>query len=110
MAPRWYINLAVIVSGGSVLAVEILGTRLIGPFYGGSLYLWSALIGITLGALSLGYALGGRWADRGPRGIPDGDENPAFPPREALRGAPNSGRDRGVAGEGGDGLTIGLSH
>jgi len=67
MMPRWYIYLAVIMSGASVLAVEILGTRLIGPFYGGSLYLWSALIGVTLCALSLGYALGGRWADRGPR-------------------------------------------
>ena len=67
MAPRWYIHLAVIMSGGSVLAIELLGTRLIGPFYGASLYLWSALISVTLLALSLGYALGGRWADRGPR-------------------------------------------
>jgi len=63
----WYIYLSVIVSGASVLAIEILGTRLIGPFYGVSLYLWSALIGVTLAALSIGYAIGGRWADRGPR-------------------------------------------
>ena len=63
----WYIYLAVTVSGASVLAVEILGTRIIGPFYGVSLYLWSALIGVTLAALSLGYAVGGHWADRGPR-------------------------------------------
>jgi spermidine synthase len=63
----WYIYLAVIVSGASVLGIEILGTRLIGPFYGVSLYLWSALIGVTLAALSVGYAVGGNWADRGPR-------------------------------------------
>jgi predicted membrane-bound spermidine synthase len=56
----------VAVSGASVLAVEIVGTRLLGPFYGVSLFLWSALIGVTLAALALGYALGGRWADRGP--------------------------------------------
>lgn len=37
-----------------------------GPFYGVSLFLWSALITVTLAALSLGYAVGGRWADRGP--------------------------------------------
>lgn len=55
----------VAISGGSVLAVEILGTRILGPFYGVSLFLWSALISITLAALSLGYVLGGRWADRG---------------------------------------------
>lgn len=49
-----------------MLALEILGTRLLGPFYGVSLYLWSALISVTLAALSLGYFLGGAWADRGP--------------------------------------------
>jgi predicted membrane-bound spermidine synthase len=54
----------VFICGGSVLAIEILGTRIIGPFYGVSLYLWSALISITLIALSVGYMLGGRLADR----------------------------------------------
>jgi spermidine synthase len=55
--------LIVFVSGAAVLAVEILGTRILGPFYGVSLFLWSALITVTLAALSLGYAVGGRWAD-----------------------------------------------
>ncbi|HZL84614.1 MAG TPA: fused MFS/spermidine synthase [Candidatus Krumholzibacteria bacterium] len=55
------------ISGASVLAIEILGTRVLGPFYGVSLFLWSALITVTLAALAAGYALGGRWADRGPR-------------------------------------------
>jgi spermidine synthase len=56
----------VFVSGASVLAIEILGTRILGPFYGVSLFLWSALITVTLAALSAGYAVGGWWADRGP--------------------------------------------
>ena len=56
----------VFISGAAVLAVEILGTRKLGPFYGVSLFLWSALITVTLAALSIGYAVGGRWADRGP--------------------------------------------
>lgn len=64
---NWYIYFAVIISGASVLAIEILGTRIIGPFYGVSLFLWSALISVTLAALSLGYALGGQLADKGPR-------------------------------------------
>lgn len=63
----FFIYLAVIVSGASVLAVELLGTRILAPFYGASLYLWSALISVTLAALSAGYAIGGRWADRGPK-------------------------------------------
>ena len=60
-----FISIAVVVSGASVLALEILGTRLIGPYYGVSLYLWSALIGVTLAALSTGYAVGGRLVDSG---------------------------------------------
>ncbi len=59
-----FLYLAVIVSGASVLVLEILGTRVLGPHYGVSIYLWSALIGVTLAALSLGYALGGNLADR----------------------------------------------
>jgi spermidine synthase len=61
-----YIYLVVSVSGASVLALEILGTRVLGPFYGVSLFLWSALITVTLAALALGYTIGGRWADTGP--------------------------------------------
>ena len=60
-----YLYLVVFVGGAAVLAIEILGTRILGPFYGVSLFLWSALITVTLVALSAGYAIGGRWADRG---------------------------------------------
>jgi hypothetical protein len=62
-----WLYVVVALSGAGVLALEILGTRLLGPFYGVSLYLWSALISVTLAALSVGYALGGRWADRDAR-------------------------------------------
>jgi spermidine synthase len=64
MAQR-YLYVVVFVAGAAVLAIEILGTRILGPFYGVSLFLWSALITVTLVALSIGYAVGGRWADRG---------------------------------------------
>jgi spermidine synthase len=63
-APQLYV--VVFIAGAAVLALEILGTRILGPFYGVSLFLWSALIAATLIALSIGYAVGGRWADRGP--------------------------------------------
>ncbi len=63
-AGHWRLYLIVSVSGAAVLSVEILGTRVLGPFYGVSLFLWSALISVTLAALSVGYAVGGAWADR----------------------------------------------
>jgi spermidine synthase len=59
-----YLPISVFVSGASILAIEILGTRILGPFYGVSLFLWSALIAITLIALSVGYYLGGSVADK----------------------------------------------
>ena len=54
-------------TGASVLALEILGLRVLGPFYGASLFLGSALVAATLAALAAGCALGGRWADHGAR-------------------------------------------
>ena len=51
-------------TGAAVMMLELLGTRIIGPFYGVSLYVWSSLISVALIALSLGYYLGGVIADR----------------------------------------------
>ncbi len=53
-------------TGAIVLVVEILGTRVVSPYYGASVYVWSALIGVTLGSLTLGYVAGGWAADRWP--------------------------------------------
>lgn len=55
---------AAFVSGGAVMVVELLGSRVLGPFFGVGLFVWSALLAVTLGALALGYYLGGLWADR----------------------------------------------
>ncbi len=59
--------LTVFLTGASVMVIELLGTRLIAPFYGASLYVWSSLISVTMIALALGYFVGGRWADRAKR-------------------------------------------
>jgi len=59
-----HLYLTVIISGGAVMILELLGTRIIGPFYGVSLYVWSSLIAVTLIALAVGYYLGGYIADR----------------------------------------------
>jgi spermidine synthase len=57
----------VFLTGAAVMVVELLGTRIIAPFYGASLYVWSSLISVTMIALALGYFTGGRWADRAKR-------------------------------------------
>ena len=67
---RWtraYLLVLVTVTGAAVLALEVLGTRVIGTHFGSSLYVWAALITVTLVCLAIGYAIGGRLADRVPR-------------------------------------------
>lgn len=46
------------------MVVEVLGSRVIGPFFGVSLFVWTSLITVTLLALAIGYVVGGRLADR----------------------------------------------
>lgn len=66
---RWfsvYLLLTAGMSGALVMVVEVLGSRVIGPFFGVSLFVWTALIAVTLLSLAAGYAIGGRMADRYP--------------------------------------------
>ena len=51
------------------MVIEVLGSRVIGPFYGVSLFVWTSLITVTLVALAVGYVAGGILADR--NGDPD---------------------------------------
>ncbi|MCE5230805.1 fused MFS/spermidine synthase [bacterium] len=55
-----------LMTGAGVIMLEVLGARIAGPIFGVSLYIWTALITVTLVALSLGYWLGGMAADRWP--------------------------------------------
>ena len=50
--------------GFASLELEILGTRLISPVYGSTIYVWTSLITITLLGLSLGYYFGGNLIDK----------------------------------------------
>src|SRR3989338_7989737 len=54
----------IFITGGVILVLEILGSRLIIPFFGNTIFVWSSLISVTIGALALGYWLGGKTADR----------------------------------------------
>ena len=57
----------VFVTGAAIMVLELLGARVLAPYYGSSLFVWSSLITVTLAALAVGYWLGGVVADRRPK-------------------------------------------
>lgn len=54
------------VVGLATLGAEIAAARLLAPYFGASTIIWANTIGVVLVALSIGYWLGGRRADRDP--------------------------------------------
>ena len=48
------------------MGFELIGSRVLAPYFGNSIFVWGALISVFLIALSAGYYLGGMLADRKP--------------------------------------------
>ncbi len=61
------ITVAAFLAGAVLLGVEIAASRVLAPFFGNSLFVWGALIGVVLAGLAVGYWVGGTLADRFPR-------------------------------------------
>ncbi len=63
---RFRIEIIVFIAGAVIMIFELVGSRVMAPYLGSSLYVWTSLIGVILGSLSFGYWYGGRLADRRP--------------------------------------------
>lgn len=65
-AHRWVLLALVFLCGGTSIGTELAMSRLLAPYFGTSTFIWANLIGLTLAFLAIGYAIGGRLADRNP--------------------------------------------
>ncbi len=63
---RFVPMLAAFGSGAAVMSLELLGSRIVAPYLGSSVIIWTNLIGIVLLAMALGAWLGGVVADKYP--------------------------------------------
>jgi spermidine synthase len=61
---RLLLKMTVGMTGAMIMLIELIGTRVISPYYGNTLFTWTSLISTAMVSLALGYYLGGRLADR----------------------------------------------
>ncbi len=66
MSVEQRLKLQVFICGAVVMALEMVGSRILAPYFGSTIFVWGSLIGIVLTALSAGYYVGGKIADKRP--------------------------------------------
>jgi hypothetical protein len=48
------------ISGFIIMSVELMGGRILAPYFGGSIYVWGSIITVFMLSLSIGYLIGGK--------------------------------------------------
>ncbi len=56
----------VFICGTVLMSAEIVGSRILAPYFGSAIFVWGSLIGVVMVALAIGYYVGGRFADKHP--------------------------------------------
>ncbi len=64
---RRYLYFTAATTGAVVLVIEILGAKMLSPYFGTSHFVWTAQIAVTLVSLAFGYYTGGWLVDRTPK-------------------------------------------
>ncbi len=67
--PRPIVASVAFVSGFCIMTVEMLGARIMAPYFGGSVSVWGSIITVFMLALALGYLIGGRLSTRNPNAL-----------------------------------------
>lgn len=62
----YLIYLLAFTGGFVIMSLELVGGRVLAPYFGSSIYVWGSIITVFMLSLSLGYLIGGRWSIRNP--------------------------------------------
>lgn len=69
-APSFFRRIAlratVLYTGAVLLAIEVMAVRILSPYFGNTIFNFSSVLSVILGALALGYWYGGKFADKNP--------------------------------------------
>ena len=57
---KYKLEIVAFIGGAVVMILELVGSRILAPYLGTSIIVWTSLIGIILASLSLGYFWGGK--------------------------------------------------
>lgn len=63
---RWVVLTVAFINGFSIMSIELLGGRVMAPYFGSSVYVWGSIITVFMLSLSLGYLWGGKLSMRSP--------------------------------------------
>lgn len=57
---RWVVLAVAFINGFVIMSIELLGGRVMAPYFGSSVYVWGSIITVFMLSLSLGYLWGGK--------------------------------------------------
>lgn len=66
-AKNWTVLTLAFTSGFIIMSIELLGGRVLAPYFGSSIYVWGSIITVFMVALSFGYLIGGHLSLKSPR-------------------------------------------
>ncbi len=61
----WIYFILAFIEGAAVISIELLGAKMLTPFFGNSLIVWASVIGVTIAFLTMGYYAGGLLSQKG---------------------------------------------
>ena len=64
---KYLLEITTFIAGTTGMIIELVAARILSPYLGNSNLIWTCIIGMMLGFMSLGYLIGGKISDKHPQ-------------------------------------------